>query len=147
MNRRPPQIVGRTSSWIDPDSPDAALAARSARALKQELDWASFLGLQAVVVTPPPRLHAAVNFSRLLNAALEGLSNMALWVQLPLAAPAAPARRRRQSAAGAGAGGGVAGGGAGEGAQEQQAAAAAEGEQQRDPWDDWQQLFALCERR
>ncbi len=129
-----PQIVGKTSTWIDPDSADPALAAKSAAALAQELEWASFLGLQAVLITPPRELHAAVNFSRIVNRALEGLSHMALWVKLPLA--------------GGSSGGGSSGGGRG---QQQRAASdgdAAEAEQPgaRDPWDDWQQLFALCER-
>ncbi|KIY97450.1 putative Protein arginine N-methyltransferase 5 [Monoraphidium neglectum] len=159
------QIVGKTSEWIHPDSSDADLAARSARALAQEIEWASFLGLQAVVVQPPPRLGAAVNFARLVNRALEGLSHMALWVKLPLAAAAAaPAAARRQKqerrqradveAGASGSGGSTQQQGQQQQEHQQQQQEQGEADQAeregvdepRDPWDDWQQLFALCER-
>jgi len=126
--------------WINPDASDPQLAAKSALALPQELEWASFLGLQAVLVTPPPNLDRAVNFSRIINRALEGLTNMAIWVQLPLGGAGKGAGSRKKQQAG--------GGGGGE--QQQQAgaaaAAAAAPAAARDSWDDWQQLFALCER-
>ncbi|KAI8473882.1 MAG: PRMT5 arginine-N-methyltransferase-domain-containing protein [Monoraphidium minutum] len=131
------QIVGRTSEWIDPDSSDRELAARSGRALAQELEWASFLGLQAVVVAAPPNLGKAVNFSRIVNRALEGLSHMALWVQLPMAPPPGPRRKKQQQQQQQQQDGTS---GAGDAGAEPAAASP------RDPWDDWQQLFALCER-
>ena len=62
-----PQIVGRTSSWIDPDSSDPELAKRSSQALSQELSWAAFLGLQAVIVTPNPNATSIVNLAQIIN--------------------------------------------------------------------------------
>lgn len=60
------QIVGRTSAWINPDAADAELAKSSSQALSQELAWAAFLGLQAVIIQPPPGSHL-VNLAQLVN--------------------------------------------------------------------------------
>ncbi len=43
------QVVGRVSSWIAPDAPDATLRADSEAALRSELAWAAHLSLQARV--------------------------------------------------------------------------------------------------
>eukprot|EP00775_Hariotina_reticulata_P012234 gene12234-12372_t len=61
------QIVGKTSSWIDPDSEDPQTAAKGAQALLQELNWAAFLGLQAVLIPSPAHPAAAFNFAQILN--------------------------------------------------------------------------------
>lgn len=62
------QIVGKVSSWIDPDSPEPELAQRSAAALQQELSWAAFLGLQAVLLPTPQQQHkGAFNFAQVVN--------------------------------------------------------------------------------
>lgn len=66
-NLSPMQIVGRTSSWIDPDSSDPVFAKRSSQALSQELSWAAFLGLQAVIVTPNPKATSIVNLAQIIN--------------------------------------------------------------------------------
>jgi protein arginine N-methyltransferase 5 len=80
------QVVGRTSSWIDPDAPDAALAADSAAALTQELAWAAHLSLQAVIVPAPDAAPARLGprAARCVNAALRGLATTAIWARLPL---------------------------------------------------------------
>jgi hypothetical protein len=125
--------VGATSSWIDPDAADPAAAALGAGALAQELEWASFLGLQAVLVTPPPLLSAAVNFPRVISKALDGLSHMAVWVKLPLdggggghkQAVAAAKQQQPSGEVQDGGGNGPGGGGA---------------DAPRDSWDDWQQV-------
>jgi hypothetical protein len=77
-------VVGKVSPWIDPDSANALLRQDSAAALKQELAWAAHLGLQAVILPCPPGRTSAVNYAQLLSRALAGLSNMALWVRIPL---------------------------------------------------------------
>jgi len=41
------QVVGIVSPWIDADSDNAALRRDSAAALRQELQWAAHLSLQA----------------------------------------------------------------------------------------------------
>ena len=78
------QVVGKVSPWINPDSANAALRQDSAAALKQELAWAAHLGLQAVILPCPPERMSAVNYAQILNRVLSGLSNMALWVRIPL---------------------------------------------------------------
>lgn len=77
------QVVGRTSSWIDPDSPDAALASDSVAALTQELGWAAHLSLQAVVLPSPPSGVGPAT-ARCINAALRCLATTAVWLRVPL---------------------------------------------------------------
>jgi hypothetical protein len=79
-----PQVVGKVSPWINPDSANPVLAQDSAAALRQELAWAAHLGLQAVILPTPPERMSAVNYAQVLSQVLAGLSNMALWVRLPL---------------------------------------------------------------
>jgi hypothetical protein len=61
------QIVGRTSSWIDPDAADADAASSSCAALQQQLSWAAFLGLQAVLLPQPKQLHKPFNYAQVIN--------------------------------------------------------------------------------
>jgi hypothetical protein len=61
------QIVGKVSPWINPDASDAELAQRSAAALQQELNWAAFLGLQAVLLPTPQQHKGAFNFAQVVN--------------------------------------------------------------------------------
>ena len=62
----PLQVVGRTSSWIDVDSPDVDLARQSEVALRQQLEWAAFLSLHACVLPLPPRVRNN-NFASIVN--------------------------------------------------------------------------------
>jgi type II protein arginine methyltransferase len=59
-------VVGKISPWIDTDASDAALRRDSAAALQLELDWAVHLGLQAVILPPPPSLLKSANYSATL---------------------------------------------------------------------------------
>ena len=61
------QIVGRTSSWIDPDTADHTLSTSSCAALQQQLSWAAFLGLQAVLLPPPKQLQSHFNYAQVIN--------------------------------------------------------------------------------
>lgn len=60
------QIVGRVSTWIEPDSEDEALSRDSEAALRQELDWASHLSLQACILQLPAAPSSA-NFAHVIN--------------------------------------------------------------------------------
>ena len=82
-------MVGKTSPWIDADSPSAPYRADSEAALRQELGWAAHLSLHAVLL-PPPRLGAA-NYARIVCQFLGALSHTALWVRVPLVDPAVEA--------------------------------------------------------
>jgi protein arginine N-methyltransferase 5 len=46
-------VVGEVSEWIDCDNPDPSIQKASEKALKQEFNWASHLGLQALVFPMP----------------------------------------------------------------------------------------------
>lgn len=61
------QVVGQVSEWVDPDSPDPEVRRLSAAALKRELAWAAHLGLQAVLLPPPPRPMKAANYAQVLQ--------------------------------------------------------------------------------
>lgn len=76
-------IVGNISAWIDLDSEDEQLRLDSEVTLKQEIAWASHLSLQACVL-PPPRRSSCANYARVVNHILQGLTNMQLWLRMPL---------------------------------------------------------------
>lgn len=81
------QIVGCVSSWIEPDSDYLTVRSQSMAALKSELSWAAHLNLQAVLLPPiPPTSKSCANYSHGSHAALNSLSNMALWLTVPLGA-------------------------------------------------------------
>ncbi|DBA92605.1 TPA: hypothetical protein ACH3X1_002824 [Trebouxia sp. C0004] len=77
------QIVGITSPCLDADSSDARLRQTSAAALREELEWGIHLGLQACILPLPHRLGNA-NFTHVINQVIGGISNMALWLRMPL---------------------------------------------------------------
>ncbi|KAG8058083.1 hypothetical protein GUJ93_ZPchr0002g25818 [Zizania palustris] len=76
-------IVGKVSKWIDLDSEDEQLRLDSEVTLKQEIAWASHLSLQACVL-PPPKRSSCANYARVVNHILQGLTNMQLWLRIPL---------------------------------------------------------------
>uniref|UniRef100_A0A0D9VC33 Protein arginine N-methyltransferase n=1 Tax=Leersia perrieri TaxID=77586 RepID=A0A0D9VC33_9ORYZ len=76
-------IVGKISEWIDLDSEDEQLRLDSEVTLKQEIAWASHLSLQACVL-PPPKRSSCANYARVVNHILQGLTNMQLWLRIPL---------------------------------------------------------------
>ncbi|BBN09504.1 type II protein arginine methyltransferase [Marchantia polymorpha subsp. ruderalis] len=80
-------IVGKISTWLDLDSPDALMRSDSETTLKQEAGWASHLSLQACLL-PTPRPLSCGNYARCVNQVLQGLSNMQLWLRIPLVSPA-----------------------------------------------------------
>eukprot|EP00246_Nothoceros_aenigmaticus_P003341 TRINITY_DN1443_c0_g1_i1.p1 TRINITY_DN1443_c0_g1~~TRINITY_DN1443_c0_g1_i1.p1 ORF type:complete len:394 (+),score=58.92 TRINITY_DN1443_c0_g1_i1:284-1465(+) len=79
-------IVGKISTWIDLDAKDELARLDGETTLKQELGWASHLSLQACLL-PTPRVLNCANYARCVNQTLQGLSNMQLWVRIPLVSP------------------------------------------------------------
>lgn len=79
-------VVGKISTWLDLDSPDELVRADSEATLKQELSWASHLSLQACLLPSPKGLKCG-NYARCVNQILQGLSNMQLWLRIPLVCP------------------------------------------------------------
>jgi hypothetical protein len=55
------------------------------QAFKQEVAWATHLGLHAVML-PAPRFHST-NYSHVINHVASNLSYMQAWVKIPLVAP------------------------------------------------------------
>ncbi|KAI4337395.1 hypothetical protein L6164_015819 [Bauhinia variegata] len=79
-------VVGKISSWIDLDSEDETLRMDSETTLKQEIAWATHLSLQACLL-PAPKGTSIANYARCVNQILQGLSNMQLWLRIPLVKP------------------------------------------------------------
>eukprot|EP01018_Ginkgo_biloba_P031681 Gb_23660 [translate_table: standard] len=79
-------VVGKISSWIDLDSDDEIVRMDSETTLKQEIAWAAHLSLQACLLPTPQGLSCA-NYARCVNQILQGLSNMQLWLRIPLIGP------------------------------------------------------------
>ncbi|KAH8117716.1 PRMT5-domain-containing protein [Phellopilus nigrolimitatus] len=80
-------VIGIASDWLELDSPDDWLRHDCETALKQELAYASYLGLSTIIVPPPlDRTHAAA-YGRALRACLEGALYMQITVRLPLYEP------------------------------------------------------------
>nr|A2X0Q3.2 RecName: Full=Protein arginine N-methyltransferase 5; AltName: Full=Shk1 kinase-binding protein 1 homolog [Oryza sativa Indica Group] len=76
-------IVGKINEWIDLDAEDEQLRLDSEITLKQEIAWASHLSLQACVL-PPPKRSSCANYARVVNHILQGLTNLQLWLRIPL---------------------------------------------------------------
>ncbi|PHT95895.1 Protein arginine N-methyltransferase 5 [Capsicum annuum] len=76
-------VVGKISSWLDLDSEDEMLRRDSEITLKQEIAWASHLSLQACLL-PAPKGVTCANYARCVNQILQNLSNMQLWLRIPL---------------------------------------------------------------
>ncbi|XVF19008.1 hypothetical protein REPUB_Repub11eG0073800 [Reevesia pubescens] len=76
-------VFGKISSWIDLDSEDEILRMDSETTLKQEIAWATHLSLQACLL-PSPKGASCANYARCVNQILQGLSNIQLWLRIPL---------------------------------------------------------------
>jgi PRMT5 TIM barrel domain len=68
------RLLGLLSGWIDPDSEDVRYRDASQAAFRAEVEWAKFLGLQAIALPPPhntskPAGYAQVRASMPLFAA------------------------------------------------------------------------------
>lgn len=110
-------------------------------ALRAEIGWAAHLGLQAVMLPPPPHGMRCAHFSQAVNQALEGLTHMALWAVIPVdgsmtadgTAAAAASTGSAMEVEGAPTEGASSGAGAGAG-----------GVDEFDGWEAWHTLRTLC---
>jgi len=80
-------VVGKVSQWINLDSNNPVVRARSEKAFKQEIAWATHLSLPAVLLPSPS--YEAVNYSRVINEIALNLSYMHVWLRIPLVSPQA----------------------------------------------------------
>jgi len=78
-------IVGRLDQSIDVDSKIPAIRKRSEIRLKEELRYASHLGLPAIMVKL--RGNNCVNLARILSNTITKEQNQQIWVQVPLTLP------------------------------------------------------------
>eukprot|EP00200_Dunaliella_tertiolecta_P003160 CAMPEP_0202343186 /NCGR_PEP_ID=MMETSP1126-20121109/3419_1 /ASSEMBLY_ACC=CAM_ASM_000457 /TAXON_ID=3047 /ORGANISM="Dunaliella tertiolecta, Strain CCMP1320" /LENGTH=662 /DNA_ID=CAMNT_0048934227 /DNA_START=1282 /DNA_END=3267 /DNA_ORIENTATION=- len=120
------QVVGSVSGWIDPDSPEEQEASHSAKALQAELGWAAHLGIQAVLLPPIKHPLACTRFAQIANQTLEGITQMAMWLTVPIDHPP---------------------NGVEDGQQQQQQGTGAPGpfgSVAADPWETWNQFRSLC---
>lgn len=89
-------IVGKLSPWLQLDSDDPGLRIESEAALRQELQWASHLGVPAVLAPPPSGATgsgplSSSNYGAHLNQILEASSLLHIWMKAPLSGTAAVA--------------------------------------------------------
>lgn len=78
-------VVGKVSPWLQLDSPHEAIRRRSEEAFKSEIAWAAHLGLQAVLLPPPPP--GSANYARLLQWACLSTQHMRFFVRVSIASP------------------------------------------------------------
>jgi type II protein arginine methyltransferase len=79
-------VVGKTSPWIDLDSPSEAVRRDSEAGLKQEIAWASHLGVPALSVRVPAR-SSHPNLARALNSVVQQSEYIHFWLRVPLCWP------------------------------------------------------------
>ncbi|KAJ3090438.1 hypothetical protein HK102_003760 [Quaeritorhiza haematococci] len=96
-------LVGAISTHLELDSPDQTIRRNSEILLKQECQWAGYLGFSTVLFPPPPLAvrkqpsghddasaapaSLCVNYARCLNTMLEQLAFAQCWVRIPLSRP------------------------------------------------------------
>lgn len=78
------EVVGRVSEWIDLDSPSEYVRINSKKVIRQELAWASHLGVPAVLLPPPT--YYSNNYAAVINSTLSQ-SYFTLWLRIPLVSP------------------------------------------------------------
>lgn len=74
--------VGKVSVFSGFDSPNYTVRTNAQKVLQQELDWATHLSLQAVLL-PPPSYNCA-GYAMALSSHLRHTSFMQFWVRVPL---------------------------------------------------------------
>ena len=71
-------VVGMISEWIDLDNPSPELRKKSEAIVKQEFQWASHLGLQAVIFPTPAVI--SPNFNRTIRQFCSDQCHQQIWV-------------------------------------------------------------------
>jgi protein arginine N-methyltransferase 5 len=123
-------VVGKLSPWLDLDSPNEHVRLASEKAFKEEVAWASHLGVPAVLAPTPSSESACANYAMLINQTVQSGSLVHFWIRIPLAAPASTALTSQgddHESSGS--------------SSAQTASAAAS-----DPWRIWNRLRLLCEQ-
>jgi len=70
--------------WIDPDNQNDDIRRTALEILEEEISWSIHLGLQAVMLPPPPS-RSSMNYSRIINQLCSKSSRQQqLWLQIPL---------------------------------------------------------------
>ncbi|KAJ3042448.1 Protein arginine N-methyltransferase 5 [Rhizophlyctis rosea] len=77
-------VVGGISPWVELDSPDAHIRKAGEQLVKQQINWASHLGLPSVIFTLPDTASNLVNFARVVNHALNMVSYTQVLVRVTL---------------------------------------------------------------
>ena len=77
-------VVGKVSRWIQLDSEHKLIRDKSFKAIKQELAWASHLGLGSIVLPTPGE--NCFHYAHCINSALQGLRIQCL-VHIPMVSP------------------------------------------------------------
>lgn len=73
-------IIGAISEWIDLDNSSIDVRKKSEMIVKQEFQWASHLGLQAVLF-PAPAV-TSPNFNRTIRQFCSDLCHQQIWVRM-----------------------------------------------------------------
>jgi len=77
-------VVGRLSSWIDPDAASAEQHSRCRQALEKELQWASHLGVYGVILPAPSGLKCPLYASSVGRLLIGGIYTTQVMLQIPL---------------------------------------------------------------
>lgn len=64
------RLLGIVSPWIDPDSDNIKLRKASQIALRSEVEWSKYLGLQAVALPAPHCVHRATSYAQVRTVAI-----------------------------------------------------------------------------
>lgn len=72
-------VVGIISEWVDLDNPSADIRKKSEAIVKQDFQWASHLGLQAVIFPTPAAI--SPNFNRTVRQFCSDQCHQQIWVR------------------------------------------------------------------
>lgn len=85
--------IGMVSDWLELDSPDDGLRYDSEIALKQELSYAAYLSLQAVILPPPRNRQNVADYGRAVSACLNSTSSYTqISIRIPIYDPRSASR-------------------------------------------------------
>ncbi|KAK9721196.1 hypothetical protein K7432_003590 [Basidiobolus ranarum] len=77
-------IVAQVSEWIDFEHDDHSLRISSEQAFRQQVEWASYNGVSAVLLPTVARMSSVVNFARCVNNSIDLLRFSGIWARVPL---------------------------------------------------------------
>ena len=74
-------VVGTISEWVDLDNPALSVRKKAEKIVNQEFQWASHLGLQAVIFPIPSA--RCPNYCRTIRHFCDDSCHQQIWVRLP----------------------------------------------------------------